>query len=165
MLGDDTGEGPARCLSTNKTENAVSVDARISVNPAGGHMRNTPRFHLETATTWGRAPAASAIGTAEDRQTRLDLTNSGRGWPALTELGTRTYGSDMPAALVPVLVVFVILAIDLWVYADAKQRADQGAPVVLRIGAVVVETPATWFVGCLLLWILFFPLYMVSRTG
>ena len=71
----------------------------------------------------------------------------------------------MPAALVPVLVVLVILAIDQWVYADAKQRADKGAPVVLRIGAFVVETPATWFIGCLLLWILFFPLYMVSRTG
>ena len=71
----------------------------------------------------------------------------------------------MPAALVPVLVVLVILAIDLWGYADAKQRADKGAPVVLRIGAFVVETPATWFIGCLLLWILFFPLYMVSRTG
>ncbi len=71
----------------------------------------------------------------------------------------------MPAALVPVLVVLVILAIDLWFYADSKQRANQGAPVVVRIGALVVETPATWFVGCLLLWILFFPLYMVNRTG
>ena len=70
----------------------------------------------------------------------------------------------MPAALLPVLVVFVMVAIDLWVYADAKQRADQGAPMVLRIGAFVVETPATWFVGCLLLCIIFFPLYMVSRT-
>lgn len=71
----------------------------------------------------------------------------------------------MTAALVPVLVVLVIVAIDVWVYSDSKQRADQGAPVVVRIGAFVVETPATWFVGCLLLWILFFPLYMVNRTG
>jgi hypothetical protein len=63
----------------------------------------------------------------------------------------------MLAALGPVLVVLVILAIDLWVFADAKQREEQGAPVVVRIGALVVETPATWFVGCLLLWI-FFPL-------
>ena len=71
----------------------------------------------------------------------------------------------MPAALVPVLVLLVILAIDLWVYDDAKQRADQGAPVVVRIGAFVLETPKTWFVGCLILWIIFFPLYMVSRAG
>lgn len=71
----------------------------------------------------------------------------------------------MPAALVPVFVLLVILAIDLWVYADAKQRADQGAPVVVRIGAFVIETPETWFVGCPVLSIFFFPLYMVSRAG
>ena len=75
------------------------------------------------------------------------------------------YDWDMPAALGPVLVLLVILAIDMWVYADAKQRADQGAPVVVRIGAFVLETPQTWFVGCLILWIIFFPLYMVSRAG
>ena len=75
------------------------------------------------------------------------------------------YDADMPAALGPVLVQLVILAIDMWVYADAKQRADQGAPVVVRIGAFVLETPQTWFVGCLILWIIFFPLYMVSRAG
>jgi hypothetical protein len=47
---------PARCLSTNKTEKAVSFDARVSVNTAGGHMGSTPKFHLETATPLGRAP-------------------------------------------------------------------------------------------------------------
>jgi hypothetical protein len=71
----------------------------------------------------------------------------------------------MPAPLVPVLVLLVILAVDLWVYADAKQRADQGAPVVVRIGAFVLETPVTWLVGCLILWMVFFPLYLVSRAG
>jgi hypothetical protein len=71
----------------------------------------------------------------------------------------------MPASLVPVLVLPVILAVDLWVYADAKQRADQGAPVVVRIGAFVLETPVTWLVGCLILWMVFFPLYLVSRAG
>ncbi|NMM23572.1 MAG: hypothetical protein HHJ11_08745 [Phycicoccus sp.] len=71
----------------------------------------------------------------------------------------------MPAALVPVLVLLVILAIDLWVYADARQRADRGAPVVVRIGVFVLGTPETWLLGCLVLWIFFFPLYMVSRAG
>jgi len=50
-------------------------------------------------------------------------------------------------------------------FAGPKQRADQGAPVVVRIGAFVLETPETWLVGCLILWIIFFPLYMVSRAG
>lgn len=102
--------------------------------------------------------------------TRRNTTGSRRipivdGPGAHRSRGRRPYGWDMPAALVPVLVLLVILAIDLWVYADAKQRADQGAPVVVRIGAFVLETPETWFVGCLILWIIFFPLYMVSRAG
>jgi hypothetical protein len=71
----------------------------------------------------------------------------------------------MPEALVPLVVLLAILAIDVWVYADAKQRAGQGAPVVARIGSFAVETPETWFLGCLVLFILSFPLYMVSRAG
>jgi hypothetical protein len=71
----------------------------------------------------------------------------------------------MAAALVPVVVLLVILAVDVWVYADAQQRAGQGTPVVVRIGGFVLKTPLTWFIGCLILWIVFFPLYMVSRAG
>ena len=77
----------------------------------------------------------------------------------------RTYGLDMPEALGPIVVLLVILAIDLWVYADAKRSAAQGTPVVARIGSFAVETPEMWFLGCLVLFILFFPLYMVSRAG
>lgn len=77
----------------------------------------------------------------------------------------RTYGVDMPEALVPLVVLLAILAIGLWVYADARRWAVQGAPVVARIGSFAVETPETWFLGCLVLFILFFPLYMVSRAG
>ena len=40
-----------------------------------------------------------------------------------------------------------------------------GAPVVARIGSFAVETPETWFLGCLVLFIFFLPLYMVSRAG
>lgn len=77
----------------------------------------------------------------------------------------QTYRGAVSAAFVPVLVILAILAIDLWVYADAKRCADEGTPVVLRLGAFVVQTPAMWFVGCLVLWIVFFPLYVVSRAG
>ena len=77
----------------------------------------------------------------------------------------RTYGLGMPEALGPIVVLLAILAIDLWVYADAKRSAAQGTPVVARIGSFAVETPEMWFLGCLVLFILFFPLYMVSRAG
>jgi len=84
---------------------------------------------------------------------------------AAIDPGTGHMVGYMSAALVPLVVLLVILAIDVWVYADAQQRAGQGAPVVVRIGAFVLETPLTWFIGCLILWIVFFPLYMVSRAG
>lgn len=84
---------------------------------------------------------------------------------AATDTRHWQYGGEMPAALIPVIVLLAILAIDVWVYADAQQRAGRGTPVVVRIGAFVLETPQMWFIGCLILWIIFFPLYMVSRAG
>lgn len=68
------------------------------------------------------------------------------------------------AALVPLWILVIGLALDAWVYADASRHAERGRPVVFRSGALVVDTPARWVVGCLLLWIVFFPLYLTSRT-
>jgi len=66
-------------------------------------------------------------------------------------------------ALLPILVLLALLAVDRWVYVDAKAHTERGTPVVFSSGTFKVDTPAAWFVGCLLLWILFFPLYMASR--
>jgi cytochrome c oxidase assembly factor CtaG len=67
-------------------------------------------------------------------------------------------------ALVPILVLLVVLATDIWVYTDAEAHDKRGTPVVVSIGSLVVDTPAAWFLGCLLLWILFFPLYIRRRS-
>jgi hypothetical protein len=64
----------------------------------------------------------------------------------------------------PLLAVAVIVAFDLWVYADAKTQASNGFPVFFRAGSFAIETPAAWFMGCLLVWIVFFPLYLAART-
>jgi hypothetical protein len=69
------------------------------------------------------------------------------------------------SALLPVLVILVLVVFDVGVYLDAKRCAAEGSPVVLRVGTFVVETPLAWFVGCLVLWIVFFPLYLISRAG
>lgn len=66
-------------------------------------------------------------------------------------------------ALVPLSLLVAILAIDSWVYSDAKLRCERGRPVVFRAGSLVIDTPATWLLGCLVLWIIFFPLYMTNR--
>jgi hypothetical protein len=66
-------------------------------------------------------------------------------------------------AWVPIIVLFAALATDLWVYVDAKARSGRGTPVIFSMGSLKVDTPAAWFLGCLILWIVFFPLYIKSR--
>ena len=66
-------------------------------------------------------------------------------------------------ALVPVLVLVVVVAIDLWVYADARAQSERGTPVVFSTDFLTVDTPGAWFVGCLLLSVVFLPLYLAIR--
>jgi hypothetical protein len=66
-------------------------------------------------------------------------------------------------ALAPITVLVPILATDAWVYSDASARNERGSPVVVSIGRFEIDTPAAWFVGCLILWIVFFPLYLTAR--
>jgi hypothetical protein len=64
---------------------------------------------------------------------------------------------------VPIIVVLVLLAIDVWIYFDAKRQAQEGAPVVFTWGSLRVDRPGEWLVGCLLLSIIFVPLYFTGR--
>lgn len=66
-------------------------------------------------------------------------------------------------ALAPIVVLLVVLASDVWVYLDAEAQVRRGSPVEFRYGGFVVGTPAAWFVACLFLWIIFFPLYVTGR--
>ena len=65
--------------------------------------------------------------------------------------------------LAPILVLLVIFTTDYWVYLDAKAQSDHGTPVFFAMGTFQVATPAAWFVVCLFLWIVFFPLYLTAR--
>jgi hypothetical protein len=64
----------------------------------------------------------------------------------------------------PLGLLVIVLAIDVWVYLDAHARAGRRRPVVASIGSFALETPATWMLACLVLWILFFPMYLVARS-
>jgi hypothetical protein len=66
-------------------------------------------------------------------------------------------------ALVPILVLLVFLGTDFWVHVDAKAHYERGTPVIFSTGFLEVDTPVAWFFGCLLLWIVFFPLYIARR--
>lgn len=59
--------------------------------------------------------------------------------------------------------VVVILASDAWVGWDATRRDAEGDAVVASIGPVTLDRPIVWLVGCLLLWVFVFPLYLVAR--
>jgi hypothetical protein len=70
----------------------------------------------------------------------------------------------MTAGLAVALALLVV-ASDLWAFIDARRWSRAGTPVVLRIGSVGIESPAAWFVACLVLWIFFFPTYVAARRG
>ena len=66
----------------------------------------------------------------------------------------------------PVLALVLVLGLDAWVYADASSRHAAGRPVTMSVGQLELSTPRAWFIACIVLWILFFPLYLRARqTG
>ena len=66
--------------------------------------------------------------------------------------------------LVPIASAGVVLVLDAWVYADARGKAEAGRPVTFRAGSLVIDTPALWFLCCLIMWVVVFPLYLTTRA-
>jgi hypothetical protein len=68
-----------------------------------------------------------------------------------------------PVEAVPFVALAALLGTCAWVYRDAQAQVDAGTPVVLQIGSFRVDTPQAWAAGCLVLFILLFPLYLAAR--
>jgi len=64
----------------------------------------------------------------------------------------------------PFALLVVAVGTDAWVYLDARRRAAAGDPVEASLGSIALESPTAWFMGCLVLWVLFFPMYLVARS-
>jgi hypothetical protein len=47
-------------------------------------------------------------------------------------------------------------------YADAKRRQRSGNAVSVSLGAFRIESPEAWFLGCVILWVAFVPLYLTA---
>jgi hypothetical protein len=60
--------------------------------------------------------------------------------------------------------VLIVGATAYWVYRDAEHCAEEGAPVVLHLGGLVIATPIAWLLACVVVWIFFFPMYVISRS-
>ncbi len=65
----------------------------------------------------------------------------------------------------PLVPLLALLGVDAWVYLDAAHQQETGSIPTFRIGQLTIDTPASWFVGCLLLWVVVFPLYLIARTS
>ena len=68
-----------------------------------------------------------------------------------------------PAALVVLVPLVLVVAADVWVYADARSRQGTGREPGVRIGSLQVNTPEAWAIGCLVLFVIAFPTYLVAR--
>jgi hypothetical protein len=65
--------------------------------------------------------------------------------------------------LAPLLILVAVVASDIWVYLDASRLNEDGDPVVLRLWTFRIQSPQAWFIFCLALWIIAFPLYLTGR--
>jgi hypothetical protein len=69
------------------------------------------------------------------------------------------------AWLASIVFLLIVLVFDVWVYREAKARQARGRSVVATVGPVTLSTPEQWLLGCLLLWVFVFPLYLVARNA
>lgn len=69
--------------------------------------------------------------------------------------------TDPTASTLIVLIPWLMSIV--WVYRDARSRARAGHPVRLVAGWFQVTSADAWTGGCVVLWIAFFPMYLVAR--
>jgi hypothetical protein len=67
--------------------------------------------------------------------------------------------------LAPLIVVALVVGAALWVLADARQWDRQGTPVGFRAGPIAIDTPQAWAIACLVLFVIFLPIYAVARRS
>lgn len=70
-----------------------------------------------------------------------------------------------PSVVTGLLAAVVVAGASLWVLQDARSRAERGRPVVATLGGVTLDRPEVWAVLCLLVVVLFLPLYLVARSA
>jgi hypothetical protein len=66
--------------------------------------------------------------------------------------------------LLPLVLLAVVLGIDAWIYFDARAQVQRGTPVVFSFGTFFVDTPEMWVACCLILSVIFVPLYLAGRA-
>lgn len=70
--------------------------------------------------------------------------------------------NGLSPAVVSLFVLGVGLGSDVWVLGDARRRVRRGERVAVGVGGLRVESPEAWFLGCVVLWVVFMPLYLTA---
>lgn len=65
----------------------------------------------------------------------------------------------------PLIIACIIAGTAVWVLFDARQWAKQGTPVVFQLGPFTIEKAETWATACLLLFVIFTPIYVTARRA
>ena len=86
----------------------------------------------------------------------------------LTTTATLAHAADrdnnrVVGPIFPILVAIAAVAMDAWVYADARGRAQDGDAVIARFGSLEISQPEHWLIGCVLVGVVFWPAYLVAR--
>ncbi len=71
----------------------------------------------------------------------------------------------LDAWVAPVALLGAVFASDAWVFLDSRRRWSQGRPVIVTIGPYTMAAPEQWLVGCIVLWVVTVPLYIVARRA
>ena len=66
---------------------------------------------------------------------------------------------------VPFVPLLILVGSDVWVYIDASRQQEHGSIPTFRIGRLTIDAPVSWMLGCLLLWVIVFPLYLMARNS
>ena len=70
-----------------------------------------------------------------------------------------------PVVLIGLVPLLLVVSADVWVYQDARTRANTRREVEASIGSWRLATPETWLAGCAFLFLFIFPMYLVARRA
>ena len=70
-----------------------------------------------------------------------------------------------PTIALPVIAALVVVGLSLWVFSDARARHGTQGEVTVTIGSMHIDRPEVWAACCLVVIVVFFPLYLVARRA
>ncbi len=60
--------------------------------------------------------------------------------------------------------MLIVAVASVWVLTDARSRAERGRPVTMTVLGLTVDRPEVWAALCLVVVLVFLPLYLTARS-